>query len=542
MLLRSSTDSTFNIEHSTLNIQHFSSRIAIAAAALIASAIALPAITDDLSVDRRTVRVDEPVSIVVSLEGAFAVNDALSLPVKNLAIDGPPSVSSEFSWINGAVTRRKVFRFTARPLRPGGALVGPLVVRGEGGQRETLPAIAVEIVADRASDTNDPLTILHELLATSREPLFVVAEADKSSVWAGEEVVVTWYLYNGASVERWQIGAAPKLEDFWTEEIDVQREEPERVFVGTMTLQKMAIRRVALFPLHSGQLRISGMEVNAQVMRRFDSGPASLFEGSLVETGFDSAPLMIEARPLPPGPPPDVIGQVSLDCSTPAQKPGGPVAMTVTMRGRANLRGVEPPRLDGAVDGEVQIQPSPLSVQRTAAGVTMLRKWQYLIFPARSGRMTVPSVVTTAFDTTAARTGLLRCGGAALVVNEVAPPAAPGGKAAPSRRSNRDLLPWIAAIVIALLAAIVFARRLRSWLRLRREVRALAGDAPPAAVRDRVHAWLHERGIDVNALAIEPSDRGDAYRAFRSLVDARDRIDDAGDLELRVRELVQAVR
>ncbi len=511
---------------------------------LIALTIASAAIADDLSVDRRTVRVDEPVSIVVSLEGAFAVNETVNVPVRNLAIDGPPSVSSEFSWINGAVTRRKVFRFTARPLRPGAALVGPLVVSGEGGRRETLPAISLQIVADRASETNDPLTVLHELLATGREPLFVVAEADKSSVRVGEEIVVTWYLYNGAAVEQWQLGAIPKLDDFWTEEIETRNEEPERVQVGGMTLQKMAIRRVALFPLHSGSLRVGGMEVNAQVMRRFDSGPASVFEGSLVQTGFESAPLAIEAQPLPPGPAPAVVGDVSLGCSAPAQKAGGPVAMSVTLRGRANLRGVEAPHLESPVDGEVQIQPLPLTVQRTAAGVAMSRKWQVLIFPARSGTMVVPPVVTTAFNTTSARYEQLRCGGAALAVDQVASPrATAGAKAAPLRRSVRDLLPWIAAVGVALLAGIIFIPRLRSWLRLRREVRALAGDAAPAAVRDRVDGWLSGRGIDVDGLAIEPSDRGDAYRAFRSLADAlnHDRFDDPGDLETRVRDLVQAV-
>ncbi len=502
------------------------------------------ALADSLTVDRRTVRIDEPVSIVVTLEGAFAVNDTIRVPVQNLAIDGAPSVSSEMSWINGTVTRRKVFTFTARPLQPGGAMVGPLVVNGEGGQRETLPAVALEIIVDRASETNDPLTILHELLATGREPFFVVAEADKSSVWVGEQVVVTWYLYNGTNVEQWQIGAAPKLDDFWTEEIETRNEEPERVLVGDRTLLKMAIRRVALFPLHSGTLRVAGMEVNAQVMRRFDSSPASLFEGTLVETGFESAPLEVEARPLPPGPTPAVIGEVLLDCTPPAQKAGGPVAMSVTLRGRANLRGVEPPHLDGAVDGEVQIQPAPLSVQRSPAGVVMSRKWQILIFPSRSGTMNVPPVVTSAFNTATARRARLRCGGAALTVDAaaVSRPSA-GGRAMPLRHSPSDLIPWIGALVVVLLAAAVFVPRLRSWLRLRREVRALVEDAAPAAVRDRVHAWLQARGIDATALSVEPSDRGDAYRAFRSLADAldRERIAD-GDLETRVRDLVQTVR
>jgi len=44
--------------------------------------------------------------------------------------------------------------------------------------------------------------ILHELLATNRDPIFVVAEADKRSVFAGEQVIVTWTLYNAANVQQ----------------------------------------------------------------------------------------------------------------------------------------------------------------------------------------------------------------------------------------------------------------------------------------------------------------------------------------------------
>jgi len=122
--------STSNIQHSTLNIQH--SRLLVVLAAVLAAARIF---ANDLSVDKRTVRTDDTVSIVVSLEDAFADVESVKVPVQNLEIDGPPSVSREFSWINGVVVRRKVFRFTARPLAPGAALVGPLRINGAGGQR-----------------------------------------------------------------------------------------------------------------------------------------------------------------------------------------------------------------------------------------------------------------------------------------------------------------------------------------------------------------------------------------------------------------------
>ena len=268
---------------------------------------AAAAFANDLTLDRRTIHLDEPLTIIVSLEDTFATVDMINVPVKNLTIDSVPSVSSEYSWINGTVVRRKIFRFTAHAIQPGAALVGPLRVIGGDGQAETLAPVSVQVTPDEAAGSNDPLTILRELIATNREPFFVAAEADKMTAFAGEEMVVTWYLYNAATVQRWQITKVPKLADFWTEEIDLHNEPPQQVIVGTMPMEKVPLRRVALFPLHSGTLSIGGMEVAAEILRRDQDSPFSMFEGSLVETRFPSASMTVDVKPLPPDAASDVV-------------------------------------------------------------------------------------------------------------------------------------------------------------------------------------------------------------------------------------------
>src|SRR5579859_381199 len=88
---------------------------------------------NELSVDKRTLQLDDTVTITLSLDGAFASIESPQLPLRNLALDGGPSVSSEFQWINGETTRRKVFRYTAHALSPGDASVGPVTLRDSGG-------------------------------------------------------------------------------------------------------------------------------------------------------------------------------------------------------------------------------------------------------------------------------------------------------------------------------------------------------------------------------------------------------------------------
>jgi hypothetical protein len=117
----------------------------------------------------------------------------------------------------------------------------------------------------------------------------------------------------------------------------------------------------------------------------------------------------------------------------------------------------------------------------------------------------------------------------------------------PTGQAGAPVLHWVAGIVVALLVAAVVAWRLRRSTRLRRAVREITNRPSPAEVRDAAQQMLARRGIDANAMATESSDRGDAWRALRSLLDAleHDRameIDTAGDLDRRVRDLIQSLR
>jgi oxygen tolerance protein BatD len=530
----------FSILHSKFELRNSISVVALLTLALSARA-------NDLTVDRRSIRLDESVTVIVSLEDSFALVDTIDVPMKNLVADGEPAVSSEFSWINGTVVRRKTFRFTARPIQAGPALVGPLVVAGEGGKRETLAPVSLHVTPDVAAVSNDPLTILRELTATNRELFFMTAEADKTSAYTGEEVVVTWYLYNAARVQRWQITRVPKLPDFWSEELDIRNEPPSQVLVGNQPMEKVALRRVAIFPLHSGTLTIGGMEVGAEILRRGDDSPFGIFEGSLVEVRSPSAALPIDVRPLPVANV-DVVGEVTLDCNAPMQRAGGPVTMQATLRGRANLRTAPPPHFESAVAGETEVQQLPLKVDRVRDGVTMTRRWSYVIFPTATGTMTIPPLIATVFDPRAGRRDELRCAATTLEVQSggQAPSPVPP-LSMPAGQAGAPLLHWIGAIALALLAIGFVARRLRRSSRLRREVREITNRPSPAEVREAAQQMLARRGIDANAIAKESSDRGDAWRALRSLLTAleHDRameIDAARDLDRRVHDLIQSLR
>jgi hypothetical protein len=501
--------------------------------------MALPAAANEMLVDHRQLQLNDLLTITITLEGDYAEADSLYVPLQNLALVGDASVSTEFAWINGDVRRRKTFRYRARPLAAGSARVGPLVLDAGDGQRDTRPAIEIQVQPDRVSGSNDAEAVLRELLASGRDPLFVIAESDKQQAFVGEPVTVTWWLYNAAVVQQWQIASVPKMPEFWTEE-QTRSETPERVFLGDAMVQRVPIRRTVLFPLQSGRTRIGGVTVEASVLRRSRRGPFAMYEGELVETTFTSAPLTLDVKPIPPGPPVDAIGDFTLKCEPPVQKNGGPIVVSATLSGLGNARAANPPRFTATVAGTVTTEGGEVTVAREEGSFGMARVWRYVIFPTEAGPFEVPPLAMRVFLPSTGQRKELRCAGGFLTATAARAPLAGGPVAPAAPLATPVRWPLIAGALLGLLAALLAIPRIRRELVLRRDVEAIVGDGVPAEIRARVEARMR---VDLR----EPGERGDAWRALRSLLDAIEHDRDLGEggegeVRRRVRALLEAGR
>ncbi len=263
-----------------------------------------------------------------------------------------------------------------------------------------------------------------------------------------------------------------------------------------------------------------------------------MFEGDLTETSFTSAPIDLEVRAIPAGPPVDAIGDLALRCDPPLQKNRGPVLMRVTLSGLGNLRAAKPPRFEGAIAGRMQIEGGEVSVARDEGSFAMSRQWRYLMFPEQSGMFEVPPLAMQIFDPASGTRRDLRCATSFVNALAAAVAEAPLPAVKPSARVAAASWPWpwIVAALVLLLAALFTLPRLRRELLLRREVRKIVHDASPAKIRARIEARVP---IDLR----EASERGDAMRALGSLLDAAERdrdiaVDSEREIERRVREVL----
>ena len=183
------------------------------------------------------------------------------------------------------------------------------------------------------------------------------------------------------------------------------------------------------------------------------------------------------------------------------------------------------------------MQPLAVNVARARDGVVMTRRWSAIIFPSANGTMTIPPLVAHLFNTSSARREELRCTATTLEVQEASAPAAAAPSTRSAVRSAQSYVPWIVAIVLTIVVIAILIKPIRHEIATRREVQ---GVMRSGNIREAIDAM-----VDPRTIANEASDRGDAYRALRSLLDALDRdraLEGDADVERRVRDLVQSLR
>ncbi len=206
---------------------------------------------------------------------------------------------------------------------------------------------------------NAPLAPSPQAAPLGRD-LFVRAEPRQGQAVVGEQIVVDYVLY--FDPER----AAPRkalavgtwdAQGFWREEMDVPTADtyPSPVNVGGRAMQRVTIRRLALFPARSGALELAPMDFDVEVRENDTSDPFAPFFSPFRSRRSDrkvTAPAAdIAVVPLPPGAPDGFSGAVgTFEMSARAQPlavaPGDPVELVVTLRGTGNAATLAAPAID----------------------------------------------------------------------------------------------------------------------------------------------------------------------------------------------------
>jgi len=246
---------------------------------------------------------------------------------------------------------------------------------------------------------NDPQSGIDPFgdVSPGQRDLLLVAAVDNERPFVGQQVTYTLYLLARVNVGGIENRVYPKLDGFWTEEIEAPQQlvaEP-RIIEG-VPYHAYLLRKRALFPLRAGKSVIEPAEVGVL------TGFGVLFpRGSTKRT---SQSITLDVQPLPPGKPPAFdpgnVGQWQLSATaTPAEvSVGSPVTLRLVVTGRGNVRDLRMPKLanipglrayDATTNDKESIDKGQVIGTRTI---------EQLLVPEQTGVIEIPVLSLDAFD------------------------------------------------------------------------------------------------------------------------------------------------
>ncbi|MDI1477405.1 BatD family protein [Polyangium sp. y55x31] len=319
-------------------------------------------------VSARKVEVGEPFSVQLSAlvtPGEPIPNDPRLAPPAGATIQGGPAVGTSMVSINGSTRVGIDASWQLVSNAPGRVKIPAPSVLWQG-KRVSGQAVEVEVVPASGrrrpqspfllpggpglfgqifgghdpfaddDDDDEPQPALDEKLELKTAPdpyVFLHARADKKEAVVGEQVTVSFYIYQRVNVEM-----APARDASMTDFIRMSMistpgfEPPFRTRAGGKTYMARLIDRVALFPVRTGDLHVGPMTIKF----------SGQHVGRMVDRSSEDLVIHVTEPPRAGRPPGYVLGDVGRFSLSATVEPrrltqGGSIAVTVQVKGSGNF-------------------------------------------------------------------------------------------------------------------------------------------------------------------------------------------------------------
>ena len=190
-----------------------------------------------------------------------------------LGVDKAPGlyrlVAEEEPISNVIVTTREnldiVPGYVLQPREAGKLTLGAATIERGGKQYSSQP-IEINVVKGSAKPKQSAAAGQSDCNVQVGDNLFLRATVDRSRVFLGEQITVTFKVYTRVRITNYTIEKLPAMTGFWGEELAV----PQQVTLTTEVVngkqyQAGLLKKVALFPTQSGTLEINPLEIICQV-------------------------------------------------------------------------------------------------------------------------------------------------------------------------------------------------------------------------------------------------------------------------------------
>ncbi len=365
------------------------------------------------TVSSNKVAVGEPFQIQFSLNGTGS-NFKLP-PLSDFEISEGPFQSSSTSITNGAVTQSSSLTYVLIAKKEGKLSIGSATAISAGKTIQSNPVI-IEVSKGKASNGNQGNSSVGQNTTkpTSQEAgnnIFVRTVVNKSKVYLGEVIDVTFKVYTRVEMQMRNFSKLPSYAGFFVQDIKDKKETSQKhETIDGVTYIVGEIYKTYLIPQHTGKLVIDPFEIECIVRQRSNRKPRNIQEQFFgvpdeeILYPLKSLPITIDVQALPEEGKPDgfsgAVGNYTYKAvvSKDKVKANEAVNFTLSLSGKGNIKLIEPIKVSFPEDFETYDAKTNENISVNENGISGTKTFDYLIIPRHEGEYTIAPINFSYFD------------------------------------------------------------------------------------------------------------------------------------------------
>ena len=367
------------------------------------------------SVDKDKLSTSDQFQVNFSLNGSSAGKNFRPPPLVDFLVLSGPNQSTSMQFINGSMSGSVSYGYVLQPRAAGKFTIAPASIEYDGKVLKSQP-VAIEVSKGAARGGKQPQQGDDaEVGKQIGDNLYLKVSMDKSRIYQGEQITVTYKIYTRVSVVNYSITKVPALTGFWSEDVEV----PKQIQLTTETINTKQYRvgilkKVALFPQRSGALELDPMEVECVVQVQSKKRSNDLFDQFFNDPFFGnvrnvnhkvrSEPVKVNVLPLPTaGIPPGfqgAVGRFTMDVWLDKERTSTnePVTLKVKITGKGNIKLIEAPAVNVPPDIERYEPKVSDNIAKGGEQLAGSRTFEYLLIPRHAGEQRIPAIAFSYFD------------------------------------------------------------------------------------------------------------------------------------------------
>jgi len=336
---------------------------------------------------------------------------------------GGPNQSTSMQFINGNMSQTISLTYYLQAKSEGSFTIGAATIVCNGKKIASEPVVlkVVKAAAAPQGGGGQQGQGADEYKQVTSDNLFIKASVDKTTVYQGESMVVTYKIYTRVNIVNYAIPKMPTFSGFWTQDIPIPGQiQLHSETVNGVTYSVGELKKVLLFPQQSGTLTLDPMEVEciARVpvkRNRQSNNPFDIFNDPFfndpffgsgardIKAAIKSLPIKVTVKPLPDGAPESfdgAVGHFTFEASMDKKetKTNEPVSLKIKITGKGNLKLINAPALHIPADIETYDPKINQNVSATVAGTSGTKSFEYLLIPRHQGTYEIEPLAFSYFD------------------------------------------------------------------------------------------------------------------------------------------------